>query len=271
MYSISEYHFREFKTTPGHRANYAILCNSEFETNQWGMKYSPANNYSKEYKILSLFSHPQIPSRYKEGCDIMYRGGKFVLIQNYLIMTHFEGEDIVDYYKKRDMPDHYEINQIIQYFYSVTLPLQHMHSKGYLHSDIKPGHLILNPKTGTLSLIDLECTIKTGEILCGMSKEYASPEQKQMIQLLRNHSAGENEKSVRKKIKLTATSDLYSLGLILYQVVTKRLWQDAAIQPGEINRCIPEKFSRIITGLLEENPQNRIHSAEELRKELEAV
>ncbi|GAN34896.1 MAG: hypothetical protein DYG83_09335 [Candidatus Brocadia sp. AMX2] len=268
MYSIDKYYFKEFKIAPGHRANYAILCNPEFRENQWGMKYSPANNYLREYKILPLFSHPQIPIRYAEGNAVMYKEGKSVLVQNYLIITHFEGEDVVEYYKKRGLPDQREIEQVIHYFSSATLPLQHMHSKGYIHSDIKPGHLIVNPTTGTMALIDLECTIKIGEIICGMSKEYASPEQKQMIRLLRN---GEDEKSVLKKIKIYTTSDLYSVGLIFYRVMTGKLWQEANIIPQEINKAIPDKLNNVILGLLEENPDNRIQSAEVLRAELEAV
>lgn len=271
MYSISKYHFNEYKTTPGHRANYAILCNPEFQANQWGMKYSPVNNYSKEYKILSFFSHPQIPQRYKDGTDVMYKDGRLLISQNYLIMTHFEGEDIVEYYQQKELPDHHEIERIIQYFFSILQPLHHMHAKGYIHSDIKPGHLILNHRTGTMALIDLECTIKTGGIICGMSKEYASPEQKQMIRLLRDPASGENEKSILKKITLSAASDLYSLGLILYRIATKKLWQESNIQPAEINPAISDKFNKIILGLLEVDPHNRISSAEELKNELESI
>lgn len=268
MYSIDKYQFKEFKIAPGHRANYAILCNSEFKENQWGMKYSPANNYSREYKILPLFTHPQIPVRHKEGNAIMYKEGKSVITQNYLIITHFEGADVVEYYQKRGLPDQGEIKRVIQYFSSATLPLHHMHSKGYIHSDIKPGHLILNPDTGTMSLIDLECTIKIGEIICGMSKEYASPEQKQMIRLLRD---GEEEKAVLKKVRMNAASDLYSVGLIFYRVMTGKIWQEANINPQEINKAIPDKLNKVILGLLEENPDNRIQSAEILQSELETV
>lgn len=271
MYSINKYCFNEFKSTPGHRANYAILCNPEFEKNKWGMKYSPANNYSQEYKVLSLFSHPQIPVRYKEGNDTMYKDGKPVLIQHYLIMTHFEGEDVVEYYKKKELPDQKEIGTLLQYFSSAMLPLQHMHSKGYIHSDIKPGHLILNPETGTMGLIDLECTIKEGELICGMSKEYASPEQKEMIRLLRSIPDKGDERSVLKKVKLTAASDLYSIGLILYQIITKKLWQEVRTPPKEINKAISDKLNRIVLGLLEESNDNRIHSAEVLKSELESV
>lgn len=268
MYSIDKYQFKEFKIAPGHRANYAILCNPEFKENQWGMKYSPANNYSREYKILPLFTHPQIPVRHKEGNAIMYKEGKSVITQNYLIITHFEGADVVEYYQKRGLPDQGEMERVIQYFSSATLPLHHMHSKGYIHSDIKPGHLILNPDTGTMSLIDLECTIKIGEIICGMSKEYASPEQKQMIRMLRD---GEEEKAVLKKVRMNAASDLYSVGLIFYRVMTGKIWQEANINPQEINKAIPDKLNKVILGLLEENPDNRIQSAEILKSELETI
>src|SRR3972149_6252307 len=70
MYSINKHFFKEFKIAPGHRANYAILCNPEFKENQWGIKYHPSNNYAREYKVLSQFSHPQIPARYQEGTDV---------------------------------------------------------------------------------------------------------------------------------------------------------------------------------------------------------
>ena len=166
------------------------------------------------------------------------------------------------------MPDQREIGHVIRYFSSATLPLHHMHSKGYIHCDIKPGHLILNPVTGTMALIDLECTIKIGEIICGMSKEYASPEQKEMIRSLRN---GESEKSVLKKIRMNAASDLYSVGLIFYRAITGKLWQEAAIPPREINKDIPEKLNKVVLGLLEENPDNRIQTAETMKAELEAV
>ena len=268
MYSINKYLFKEFKIAPGHRANYAILCKPEFKEKQWGMKYSPANDYSREYKILPLFLHPQIPVRYAEGTDMMHKDNNSVIGQNYLVISHFEGEDVVEYYKKKGLTDQSEIGRVIQYFSSAMLPLHHMHSKGYIHSDIKPGHLILNPVTGTMALIDLECTIKIGEIICGMSKEYAAPEQKEMIRLLRS---GESEKSVLKKIRMDASSDLYSVGLIFYRVITGKLWQEAAIPPNEINKDIPDKLNKVVLGLLEENPDNRIQTAEAFKTELEAV
>lgn len=268
MYTINKYCFKEFRISPGHRANYAILCNPEFAQNQWGLKYHPSNDYAMEYKVLALFSHPQIPVRFGEGKDVLYKDGKFVLSQSYIAMSHFEGEDVVEYYKKLGMPDQAQIKLAIQHFASVTLPLHHIHAKKHIHSDIKPGHLILNPATGTMGLIDLECAIKEGEIIRGMSKEYASPEQKEMIRLLRS---GEDDRTVLKKVQIRATSDLYSVGLLFYQALTGKQWQSANVAPQEINKAIPDKLNRIVLGLLEEAPGNRIPSAEALKAELDAI
>lgn len=74
-----------------------------------------------------------------------------------------------------------------------------------------------------------------------------------------------------KKVKLNTASDIYSVGLIFYQVLTGKLWQEAPVPPVEINKVIPEKLNKVILGLLEENPVNRIQSALELKSELETI
>jgi hypothetical protein len=70
---------------------------------------------------------------------------------------------------------------------------------------------------------------------------------------------------------MNAASDMYSVGLIFYRVLTGKLWQEANINPQEINKAIPDKLNRVLLGLLEENPDNRIPSAEALKKELATV
>ena len=266
MYKLGKYQFESFKYRPGHRANYAIL--SKPGGREWGMKYSPTYSYSSEHDVLKKFSHSQIPKRYDCGRGELFENDKLVLKEHYIVLQHFEGEDIVEYYKQKGLPDSDEMENAVKYIASVAEPLQYLHSKGYAHTDIKPGHLILNPDTGIVGLIDLELTIKIGELIKGVTIEYAAPEQKQMNNLLKDVTDSKGEKAVLSQVKVDGRADLYSIGLILYEVLTGKLWAETNQPPIEINKMIPQKLSEIVLGLLEEDTSNRIPSAEKLRKEL---
>ncbi len=269
MFKLGKYQFENFKYRPGHRANYAVL--SEPGNSEWGMKYSPTYSYESEYTVLKKFSHPQIPKRYDLGRTELFKNDKLVLNEHFIVLQNFEGEDLVEYYKQKGVPDSGEIENVIKYIASVVEPLQYLHSKGYVHADIKPGHLILNPSTGIIGLIDLELAVKTGELIKGVTIEYASPEQRQMNNLLKDVTDAKGEKAVLKQVKIDGRTDLYTIGLILYEVLTGKIRAETAQQPIEINNAIPQKLNEIILGLLEEDPSNRIPSAEKLKGELASV
>lgn len=270
MYKIGKFQFESFKYTPGHRANYAVVTNPG--NREWGLKYSPSYSYSSEHDVLKKFSHPQIPKR--KYCDRgqLFQDDKLVLSEYYIVLQHFEGEDIVQYYKNKGLPDLKEMSNLIRYFQTLTEPLKYLHSKKkHVHTDIKAGHLILNLETSTIGLIDLELAIKIGDIIKGMTKEYAAPEQKLMMKLLQELPANVNEKTVAKQIAIDGRADLYSVGLILYEVLTNKLWVDTNEPPKNINSDVPEKLNNIVLGLLEEEPDNRLPSAEALFTELGSV
>ena len=269
MFKLGKYQFESFKYRQGHRANYAVL--SEPGGREWGMKYSPAYSYFNEYDVLKKISHPQIPKRYDAGREELFENDKLVLKEHFIVLQHFEGEDIVEYYKQNGLPDSCEIEKVVKYFTSVTEPLQYLHSNGYAHTDIKPGHFILDSSTGIVGLIDLELAIKTGELIKGVTIEYASPEQKQMNSLLKDVFDRKGEISVLKQVKVDGRSDLYSIGLILYEVLTDKIRAKTTNPPIEINNAIPQRLNEIVMGLLEEDQSNRIPSAEILKEELASV
>lgn len=270
MYRLGKFQFESFKYTPGHRANYAVLTKPD--NRRWGMKYSPTYSYSHEYEMLKKFSHPQIPARYDYGNGELFENDKLVLKEHYIVIQHFEGEDIVEHYKKIGLPDSRGIDKILKYLSSVSDPLSYLHSKKrYIHADIKPGHIIVNPETDTAAIIDLELAVKIGGVIKGITKEYAAPEQRHMIVLLRNISKEKDEKTILSQVEIDGRADLYSIGLISYEILTGKSWREANHPPSDINNSIPQKLNKIIMGLLEEKPENRIPSAESLKNELEDV
>ncbi len=258
----SKYYFADFKCQANlHKSNYAVLSNMP----EWGIKYSPDYDFSEEYCLLKKLNHPQIPAVHDVGQGELFRDKKFLIKQNFIVLQHIEGYDLVDYFLEKDVEDDRTIQEAVRLFVGICDPLQYLHSQNYIHCDLKPGHLILNKKTGSVHIIDFELAIKVGKVIEGISKEYASPEQLQMLALIMKEQPGD---SSPLKIHLDGRTDLYSIGLIFYQILTKRLWQKEKIPPRRINHHIPPQLETIIGKLLEENVSNRISSASELKKAL---
>ncbi len=145
------------------------------------------------------------------------------------------------------------------------------HRLGVIHRDLKP-HNVMIDKEGNARIMDfgiarsLAAKGLTGEgIIIGIP-EYMSPEQMEA-------------KDVDQR------SDIYSLGIILYEMKTGHLpfegdspiaiavkpkW-DQAKNPREINPQIPDDLNGIILRCLEKNKENRYQDAREVQRELEKV
>jgi len=265
MYRINKYQFDTFKCQAElHKSNYAVLSNEPDK----GIKYAPYANFSDEYNMLKALSHSQIPRTYDIGQGDLYKDSKFLIKQNFIVLQHIKGYDVVEYFKEKDVENIKIIDEIIHLFISLCGPLQYLHDNNYIHCDLKPGHLIIEQKTGVLCLIDFELAISREEAIKGISREYASPEQFRMLDYLKTIPEDANLKNIPANILLDGKTDLYSAGLILYQLLTKNVWQTNKVLPGKINRHIPKKVEEIIINLLKDTPSERISSAEELKKHL---
>ncbi|OHB39497.1 MAG: hypothetical protein A2069_02880 [Planctomycetes bacterium GWB2_41_19] len=268
MYRINKYPFNDFKCQANlHKSNYAVLINAP----EKGIKYSPDFDFSEEYYLLKELNHTQIPITYDFGQGELFRDEKFLIKQNFIVLQHINGYDLVDYFAEKNVEDNNTIEEAVKLFISICEPLQYLHSKNHVHCDLKPGHLILNHKTWLVHLIDFELSIKRGGIIKGISKEYASPEQLQMLACLKDLPRKVHYEAISSTIRLDGRTDLYSVGLILYQILTKKLWQAEKVPPTRINNHIPQKLEDIIKGLLEINVSSRIPSAEELKKALSSI
>ena len=153
--------------------------------------------FRKEYQAVGMLSHPNIRAVY----GVVSSGDT-----EYIVMEYVDGENLKQYLKKRGaLPWQETLDLSIQ----IARALSHAHSRGIINLDIKPQNIML-PKDGEVKIADFG--IAQMEEGAGDSSadeavgsiHYISPEQ----------ARGET---------VDARSDIYSLGVVMYEMLTGRL------------------------------------------------
>jgi Tol biopolymer transport system component/serine/threonine protein kinase/tetratricopeptide (TPR) repeat protein len=178
--------------------------------------------FRNERQILASLDHPNIAH--------LLDGGTTDDGLPYFVMEYIEGEPINQYCDKR----RYSVADRLRLFQRVCAAVDYAHSNRVLHRDIKPGNILVTadgtPKLldfGIAKLLNPELSEQTVESTVTamrlMTPEYASPEQ----------VSGQ---------QLTPASDVYSLGVLLYEMLTgARPLRFANRAPYEIARAICEE------------------------------
>jgi serine/threonine protein kinase len=171
-----------------------------------------------ERQILARLQHPNITRLLDGG---MFDG------RPYFVMEYLEGQPIAEYCRRT----HATIARRIELFLAVCDAVEHAHRNLILHRDLKPGNILVD-STGAVKLLDfgiaklLEAegsTEQTALAARAMTPQAASPEQ------------------VRGEA-LTTASDVYSLGLLLYELLAgKPPYAVPAGPASEVARIVCEQ------------------------------
>ncbi|MEO0129791.1 MAG: sigma 54-interacting transcriptional regulator [candidate division WOR-3 bacterium] len=171
----------------------------------------------REFQILSQFNHPNIVRAYEYNTT-----GDGTA---YFTLEYVRGKPINESFRGFS-PEFVEA--IIQ----VVNGLGVFHNRGFIHGDLKPEHIIYNPEEKKSVLIDFGFAgITTHQIRKYGTMGYVAPE-------------------VLKGIGMDQRSDLYSLGVIVYEILSGR---DAKLPIKPIKK-IPEQLNNAILRLLSEEP-----------------
>jgi eukaryotic-like serine/threonine-protein kinase len=176
-----------------------------------------------------------------------------------MIMELIQGETLRDLQLKGAIP----LPQILDVFAQTLRALTYAHQLGVVHRDIKPSNIMISTD-GTVKLLDFGIALQqetTGLTRAGYllgSLNYMSPEQ----------ISGQ---------KATPRSDLYSVGVTLYELLTGTLpitgsnnyeimmghMQQVPIPPHQVAPSVPAELSVAIMRALEKNPARRFATAQE--------
>jgi serine/threonine-protein kinase len=208
------------------------------------------SRFHDERQILAGLQHPNIAR--------LLDGGATEDGLPYLVMEHVQGQPLLDYAAALS------IRARLELFQSICSAVQYAHAHSVVHRDIKPGNILVGadgvPKLldfGIAKLVDPAGEVtgvdRTVTGLRPMSPAYASPEQ----------IGG---------APVTAATDIYSLGAVLYEMLTGRrpLAGSGGIEPPSvITRGGDADLDSIVLMALDAEPSRRYESAGELSLDID--
>lgn len=166
-----------------------------------------------------------------------------------------------------------ELTQFLRMAIGASTALRQMHGRGFVHKDIKPAHVLVDRTTGQAWLTGFG-------IASRLPRERQAPGPPESIGGTLAYMAPEQTGRMNRSID--SRSDLYSLGVTLYQMLTGSLPFDAAdpmewihchiarqmVPPHQRLETIPVPVSAIVTKLLAKNAEDRYQSAAGVEKDL---
>jgi eukaryotic-like serine/threonine-protein kinase len=213
--------------------------------------------FEREAKSVAALAHQNIVHIY----DFITRGESM-----FIVMEYVEGVDLYDLMNRveRIPPD---IAAIIAL--QAARALEYAHYRGVVHRDFKPSNLMIT-KQGEIKLMDF-----------GIARDEAFDDLTRPGTALGTPAYMSPEQILGERVDFR--SDLFSFGIVLYQMVTgqkpfadddtksvlHRILNEPYERPRKLYPDVPMKLQAIVKKCLEKHPERRYHSTEALRRELE--
>ncbi len=227
------------------------------------------NRFRREAQAAASLNHPNIVSVYDTGEDLLDQAHPSLMVP-WIVMEKVEGHTLRHIISagRKISPD-----RALDILIGVLSALDYSHRHGIVHRDIKPANIMITTHGDVKvmdfgiarAIADASATMTHSNAVMGTA-HYLSPEQ-------------------AKGDAVDARSDIYSAGCLLYELLTGKppFSGDSAVAiayqhvsenpvaPSVVNDSVPALFDAVVMKSLMKNPDDRYHTAAEMRADLELL
>ena len=237
--------------------------------------------FLREARVTAMLQHPNTVPVYELGRD--NRGQLYFTMK--LVHGYTMRELLDPQYR-----DRYDLTQLVEVITQVARALEYAHAQGVIHRDIKPENILVGP-FGEVLLLDwglAKVWNRQGATQDTPVRE--SAEELEMELSITQHGklqgtvAFMSPEQIERRSTIDGRTDLYSLGVILYEIlcgqlpaqgsradeVIAQILHEAPTKPSERTHArVPKQLEALTLACLEKDPERRISSASELIRELQ--
>jgi len=215
--------------------------------------------FQDESRAVAMLSHPNIMAVY----DVSQSDNL-----NYIVMELIDGITLKQYMQRRGTPLNWR--EALHFITQIVKALSHAHSRGVIHRDIKP-HNVMVLRDGSVKVADFGIA----RLLNGSGQNTLTQEALGSVHYISPEQA--------KGSHVDGRSDIYSAGVVLYEMITGRLPYEgesavavalqhinsAPIPPRELNPEVPEALQEITLKAMDPEINRRYASADDMLTDLE--
>ena len=206
--------------------------------------------FDREAAIVAQLAHSNI-------VQVIDRGRQDNLL--YIVMEYVEGQSL----DKLIQAGGLTLAQVIDYATQICEGLDYAHKAGVVHRDLKPSNILVDQRSNRVKIADFGiASLETNDSALATltldrsaigTMNYMSPEQRTDAH------------------RVTSSTDIYSFGVILYEMLTGKLPIGHFKEPSMLRQDIPLGFDTIVKRCMAESPSDRYSNAMQVRDELQSL